>query len=96
MPLQLLVTPLIIRSPTCLIRVPQMWYETPARQDEWEELPPIEFGEIRLTDAASRAWAGVHGYDDQVLDYKGVGSPPFPNFPGARSESRRYENPPCR
>jgi len=63
----------IIRGPTCLIRVPQTWYETPARQDEWEEVAPIEFGGIKLTDAVNRARAGVQGYDDQVLDYKGVG-----------------------
>ena len=32
----------------------------------------IEFGGIRLTDAANKAFLGLHGYDDKVLIYKGV------------------------
>jgi hypothetical protein len=73
-PLQSPETPVAIGGATYFIKVPQTWYKTPARQEDWEEVAPIEFGGIKLTDAANQTWAGVPGYDDKVLDYRDVGS----------------------
>ena len=38
------------------------------------ECAPIEFGGIRLTDAANMAYPGLQGSDDEVFNYDGVGS----------------------
>jgi len=61
-------------DPTHLIIVPQSRYECATKQDGWVKMAPIEFGGIKLTDAANKAYHGLHGCDDKVLDYKGVGS----------------------
>ena len=71
---QLRTTSLIIRGPTRLIKVPQPWYRCPTKQDGWENGVPIEFGGIKLTDAADPAYLGLRGHADTVLNYEGVGS----------------------
>jgi len=61
------------QTPTDLIMVPQTRYECPTRQDGWESVAPIEFGGIKLTDAANKAYRGLHDYDDHAFNYEGVG-----------------------
>lgn len=67
-------TSAVTHSSTRLIPVPQTRYNPTAKQDDWEEVAPIEFGSIKLTDAANRTWTGPHGYDSKVLNYNGVGT----------------------
>ena len=62
------------RGPTSLLLVPQTRYKCPNTQERWSECAPIEFGSVRLTDAANEAYPGLQGANDKVLDYKGVGS----------------------
>ena len=71
---QLWTTSIATRGSTRLILVPQTPYRCPTRQDNWEEEAPIEFWDIKLTDAADRAYLDLDGHDDKVLDYQGVGS----------------------
>ena len=54
--------------------VPQTRYKCPNTQERRRECAPIEFGGVRLTDAANEAYPGLQGANDKVLDYKGVGS----------------------
>ena len=44
------------------------------KQDEWEKSEPIEFGSIKLIDAADPAYLALPGSNEKVLDYNGVGS----------------------
>jgi len=71
---QPLATSVVVRGPTHLIEVPQIWYRCPTKQDIWEKVPPIEFEGIKLTDAADPVYFGLQNHDDGVLGYKGVGS----------------------
>ena len=48
----------------------QIPYRCPTRQSGWVRRAPIEFGWIKLTDAADPRYLG----DDKVLNYQGVGS----------------------
>jgi len=64
---------LSLQTPTHLIMFPQTRYKC-AAQYNWEEVAPIEFGGIKLTNAANKAYLGLHGRDDKVFTYTGVGS----------------------
>ena len=59
---------------TRLELVPQTWYKCRSRQEDRRECPPIEFGGIKLTDAANEAYPGLQGATEKVLNYEGVGS----------------------
>ena len=71
---QLPATPTTTLVPTHFIKVPQEKYRCATDQGDWEEAAPIDFGGIKLTDAANKSYHGLHGHDDEVLDYNGVGS----------------------
>lgn len=72
---QLPATSAATPGPTRLIIVPaQTRYECNTKQDCWGEVASIEFGGIKLTDAENMAYLGLHGRDDEVLIYQGVGS----------------------
>ena len=73
-PSQLRATSVIIRGPTQFIKVPQTQYKCTPKQYDWEEGEPIEFGGIKLIDAANPAYLGLHGRNEKVLNYEGVGS----------------------
>ena len=62
------------RGPTRPELVPQTWYSPPNRQEDWNECAPIEFGGIKLTDAANEVYEGLQGARDKVFNYEGVGS----------------------
>ena len=69
---QLRIIPTVTFGPTRLILVPQTPYKCPTAQESWTNEGPIEFGGIKLTDAANLDYLGLHGRDDKVLDYEGV------------------------
>lgn len=71
---QLRATSVVTRGPTRRIMVPQRWYSCPTKQESWEEEAHIEFGGMKLTDAANRTYLDLDGHDDEVLNYRGVGS----------------------
>ena len=71
---QLRATSVVIRGPTRLVIVPQIWYKCNTKQDEWEKGKPIEFGSIKLIDAADSANLVLHDSDEKVLSYDGVGT----------------------
>ena len=71
---QLRATSVAIRGPTQLVKIPQTKYTCITKQDEWEKGEPIEFGSIKLIDAANSALFGLHGNNERVLNYDGVGS----------------------
>jgi len=71
---QLPATSAVTSGPTHLIMVPQTGYRCPTRQGDWVKEASIEFGGIKLTDAADRAYPGPRGHDDKVLKYKDAGS----------------------
>lgn len=72
-PSQLRATSVVTRGPTRFVTVPQTQYKCPTKQDDWEETS-IEFGSIKLTDAANGTYPGHDGHDDKVLKYSGAGS----------------------
>lgn len=61
------------RGPTRLVPVPQTRYKCPQKQD-WEYTAPVEFGNLKLTDAADQAYPHLQGRDEKVLNYRGAGS----------------------
>ena len=70
---QLRKIPAVTRGPTRLIKLPQMPYKCCIKQEDWRPEPPIEFGGIRLRDAANK-FRDLRDRNDNVLDYEGVGS----------------------
>ena len=77
MPSQLRVTSVVIRGPTQRVMIPQTKYKCAIKQDEWEKSESIEFGGIKLIDAADPAYLALPGSGEKVLDYNGVGSTIF-------------------
>jgi hypothetical protein len=67
-------TSIVTHGPTRRVRVPQTRYRCATKQGSWEEEAPIEFGGIRLTDAADPTYTGFSGHGDKVLNHQGVGS----------------------
>ena len=66
--------PIIIHDSRRVLLIPQTLYKCANLQDGWVKQAPIEFGRIKLIDAADQRYIGVHGYADKVLDYEGIGS----------------------
>jgi hypothetical protein len=64
----------VIRPVTQFKMILQIPYECLTRQGGWNRQPPIDFGLVRLVDAANRRYIGIPGNEDEVLDYEGVGS----------------------
>ena len=54
--------------------IAQTLYECSTKQDGWVKQAPIKFGGVKLTDAVDPGYLGIHGYDEKVLNYEGVGS----------------------
>ena len=71
---QLPVFPATTRNSTRAELIAQTLYECSTKQDGWVKLAPINFGGVKLTDAADPGYLGIHGYDEKVLNYEGVGS----------------------
>ena len=70
---QLRATSVVICGPTRLVEIPQTWYKCITKQDKWKG-EPIEFGSIKLIDAADSANLVLHNSDEKVLNYDGVGT----------------------
>ena len=63
----------VTHGPTRLIKLPQTLYKCHTKQEDWRPEPPIEFGGIRLRDAANK-FRDLRDRNGSVLDYGGVGS----------------------
>ncbi|KAF9778493.1 hypothetical protein BJ322DRAFT_1093178, partial [Thelephora terrestris] len=63
-----------ICGPSRLHSVPITLYECPNRQEPWEKCALIEFGNLKLIDAANGVYASLQGSDDEVFNYNDVGS----------------------
>ena len=54
--------------------IPQTQYRCTTRQRGWVPQPPIEFGGVRLTDAASPRYPDIPSQDDEVFSCEDLGS----------------------
>lgn len=69
---QLPVISAAARAPSHVELILQTPYRC-TRQDGWTQQTPINFGGVKLADAADPGYC-FHGHDEMVLDYDDVGS----------------------